>query len=36
MTLSLTIDHRVIDGAPGAEFLAAIAEMFANPLALVG
>ena len=36
MTLSLTIDHRVIDGAPGAEFLATIAEMFANPLALVG
>ncbi len=36
MTLSLTIDHRVIDGAPGAEFLATVADVLANPLTLVG
>ncbi len=27
MTLSLTIDHRIVDGAPGAEFLATLAEI---------
>lgn len=28
--LSLTIDHRLIDGAPGAEFLAALSDAFAS------
>jgi pyruvate dehydrogenase E2 component (dihydrolipoyllysine-residue acetyltransferase) len=28
MTLSLTFDHRVIDGAPAAEFLATVIEFF--------
>jgi len=36
MTLSLTIDHRVVDGAPGAAFLATFAELVARPLVLVG
>lgn len=31
MTLSLTIDHRVIDGYPGALFLARVAELLAQP-----
>jgi len=30
MGLSLTIDHRVIDGAPGAEFLAKVSEALSN------
>lgn len=30
MGLSLTIDHRVIDGAPGAEFLAKVNDALAN------
>lgn len=29
--LSLTVDHRVINGAPGAEFLQTLAEIFAAP-----
>lgn len=36
MTLSLTIDHRVVDGAPGAKFLGRIAELLARPVLLVG
>jgi pyruvate dehydrogenase E2 component (dihydrolipoamide acetyltransferase) len=34
-TLSLTIDHRAIDGVPGALFLKSIAELCAGPQALV-
>jgi pyruvate dehydrogenase E2 component (dihydrolipoamide acetyltransferase) len=36
MTLSLTIDHRVVDGAPGAEFLQALARHLENPALLKG
>jgi len=35
MNLSLTIDHRIIDGADGAKFLARIKELIENPLLLV-
>lgn len=35
MTLSLTIDHRVIDGAPGARFLRSVKEIIEDPLLLV-
>lgn len=31
MTLSLTIDHRALDGAPGAEFLADLAAVLEDP-----
>jgi len=31
MTFSLTVDHRVINGAAGAEFLATLAELVAAP-----
>ena len=31
MTLSLTYDHRVIDGAPAAEFLQYIKTLLQNP-----
>lgn len=33
--LSLTIDHRVIDGAPGAEFLGVLINMLGNPVRLL-
>jgi pyruvate dehydrogenase E2 component (dihydrolipoamide acetyltransferase) len=33
MTLSLTFDHRVIDGAPAAKFLQALVQAIANPAA---
>jgi pyruvate/2-oxoglutarate dehydrogenase complex dihydrolipoamide acyltransferase (E2) component len=33
--LSLTIDHRIIDGAPGARFLKTIKELLEDPLLLV-
>lgn len=36
MTLSLTIDHRAVDGAPGAAFLRALRELLADPDALSG
>ncbi len=32
LTLSLTFDHRVVDGAPAARFLKRIKEMVENPL----
>jgi pyruvate dehydrogenase E2 component (dihydrolipoamide acetyltransferase) len=32
MTLTLSCDHRVVDGARGAQFLAALAEMIEEPL----
>jgi len=31
MSLSLTIDHRIVDGAPGARFLGAVAELLEHP-----
>jgi len=31
MTLSLTFDHRIVDGAPVARFLQALAAMIENP-----
>ena len=30
ITLSLTVDHRVVDGAPGARFLKAVCESLEN------
>jgi pyruvate dehydrogenase E2 component (dihydrolipoamide acetyltransferase) len=35
-TLSLSFDHRVVDGAPAAAFLARIAELLERPYALLG
>lgn len=35
MGLSLACDHRILDGAPAAEFLAALADYLAEPLGLV-
>ena len=35
MSMTLSVDHRVIDGALGAEFLAAITENLENPLAML-
>jgi pyruvate dehydrogenase E2 component (dihydrolipoamide acetyltransferase) len=35
MTLSLTIDHRVIDGLPGARYLRRVTELLAEPALLV-
>ncbi|MYH95033.1 MAG: 2-oxo acid dehydrogenase subunit E2 [Acidimicrobiia bacterium] len=34
ITFSLTIDHRAVDGAPGAQFLQTLAEIIADPTAL--
>ena len=34
LTLSLTWDHRVLDGAPAAAFTARVAELLADPTAL--
>jgi pyruvate dehydrogenase E2 component (dihydrolipoamide acetyltransferase) len=34
LTLSLTWDHRVIDGAPAAEFCRTIVELLADPTRL--
>jgi pyruvate dehydrogenase E2 component (dihydrolipoamide acetyltransferase) len=34
ISFSLTIDHRAVDGAPGALFLQTLAEIIANPAAL--
>ena len=34
MTLSLTVDHRLIDGAPGAAFLQRVCQLLAAPEAL--
>jgi pyruvate dehydrogenase E2 component (dihydrolipoamide acetyltransferase) len=36
ITLSLTVDHRAIDGAPAARFLATVAGYLADPAALLG
>lgn len=35
MTLSLTIDHRVVDGAPGAAFLGTVRELLESPYRLL-
>jgi pyruvate dehydrogenase E2 component (dihydrolipoamide acetyltransferase) len=35
MSMTLSVDHRVIDGALGAEFLKAIVENLENPLAML-
>ncbi|MFQ6081255.1 MAG: dihydrolipoamide acetyltransferase family protein [Candidatus Bathyarchaeia archaeon] len=35
MTLSLSFDHRIIDGAPAAQFLSRIKEILENPSLLV-
>ena len=35
MTVTMSCDHRVIDGATGAEFLKTLKAMLENPLALV-
>ena len=31
VTLSLTFDHRIVDGAPAARFLQTLAQMIAEP-----
>ena len=31
MTLSLTVDHRIVDGAPGAQFLQALVKLLEHP-----
>ena len=35
MVLSLTVDHRVVDGAPAAEFLRTVKELLENPYRLL-
>lgn len=35
LTLSLTFDHRAVDGAPAAEYLQTLAELLRRPLALI-
>lgn len=35
MSLSLTFDHRAVDGAPAAEFLRTVCHWLARPLALI-
>jgi pyruvate dehydrogenase E2 component (dihydrolipoamide acetyltransferase) len=35
MSMTLSVDHRVIDGALGAELLAAIVESLENPIAML-
>jgi pyruvate dehydrogenase E2 component (dihydrolipoamide acetyltransferase) len=35
MFLSLTLDHRIVDGAPGARFLRRVAEMIEDPYLLI-
>jgi len=35
MVLSLTIDHRIVDGAPGAEFMRSLKELIENPYRLL-
>jgi pyruvate dehydrogenase E2 component (dihydrolipoamide acetyltransferase) len=36
MTLSLSCDHRVVDGARGAQFLQTLADLIEHPLRLLG
>ena len=35
MSTTLSVDHRVVDGALGAEFLSAIKENLENPVAML-
>jgi pyruvate dehydrogenase E2 component (dihydrolipoamide acetyltransferase) len=35
MRLTMSCDHRVIDGATGAKFLQTVRQMLENPLAMV-
>ncbi|MDP3862484.1 MAG: 2-oxo acid dehydrogenase subunit E2, partial [Phaeovulum sp.] len=35
MSMTLSVDHRVIDGALGAELLKAIVENLENPMAML-
>ncbi len=35
MRVTMSCDHRVIDGATGAEFLQTVRRMLENPLAIV-
>jgi pyruvate dehydrogenase E2 component (dihydrolipoamide acetyltransferase) len=35
MVLTLSCDHRVVDGARGAQFLATLAELIEEPLGLI-
>jgi pyruvate dehydrogenase E2 component (dihydrolipoamide acetyltransferase) len=35
-TLSLSFDHRVVDGVPAAAFLARLAELLERPYTLLG
>jgi len=36
IVFSLSCDHRVIDGARGAQFLATLADLIEEPLGLLG
>jgi len=35
LTLSLTFDHRAVDGAPAAEYLRTVARLLTQPLRLL-
>ena len=35
MTLSLTFDHRIVDGAEAAQFLLRVVDLLENPLKLL-
>jgi pyruvate dehydrogenase E2 component (dihydrolipoamide acetyltransferase) len=35
LTLSLTFDHRAVDGAPAADYLRAVVGRLQNPLSLL-
>ena len=35
LTLSLTFDHRAVDGAPAADYLRAVVDRLQNPLSLL-
>jgi pyruvate dehydrogenase E2 component (dihydrolipoamide acetyltransferase) len=35
MTLSITFDHRVVDGAPAAAFVSRVGELLGRPLSLL-
>jgi pyruvate dehydrogenase E2 component (dihydrolipoamide acetyltransferase) len=35
MTVTLSVDHRVVDGAVGAEYLAAFKKLIEDPLSMM-